>query len=476
MMIFKNRKDTLLKIVFIAGLVFAVLSALESRVDWIASFCSFWGNGCRETGQFSVFHLPVALWGVGYYILLVFASFFASRALFFLVMAGAGVELSLVLMMIEMKWACVLCLVNLLVMALAVFFLFDHRRLWQALAISAFCFVVSDHLLVHDGTHGRRPVLRAPAPSVIAQVGDELIRESEVNEPLSGRIYKLERQIYELRNERLNALIENRLIELDAKEKGLSPEVHFYRVSGGDVTVSEDEVERYINQVPGLATSWKGSPQELRSDVRKYLRDKKIREKIDRYTQPLKDRYGVRIYLEPPALPMTSVKEGGSPTLGPVDAPVTVFEYSDYQCPSCRKAHEVSIQIRERFKGRIRWVFKDYPLERHRESRLMAQAARCAGEQERFWEYQDLLYTGSSRPDSETLVGFARQLELDEAAFSQCLDDGKYQAIIEKEKAAARDSGVSSTPTFIINGRLSPGYMSFDRMAALIEQELEKFD
>jgi protein-disulfide isomerase len=206
------------------------------------------------------------------------------------------------------------------------------------------------------------------------------------------------------------------------------------------------------------------------------LRDKKIREKIDRYTQPLKDRYGVRIYLEPPALPMTSVKEGGSPTLGPVDAPVTVFEYSDYQCPSCRKAHEVSIQIRERFKGRIRWVFKDYPLERHRESRLMAQAARCAGEQERFWEYQDLLYTGSSRPDSETLVGFARQLELDEAAFSQCLDDGKYQAIIEKEKAAARDSGVSSTPTFIINGRLSPGYMSFDRMAALIEQELEKFD
>ncbi|GAB6094856.1 hypothetical protein JCM14469_11080 [Desulfatiferula olefinivorans] len=466
----------LLKIVFVAGLVFAGLSALESRVDWIASFCSLWGNGCRETGQVTAFGLPVALWGVIYYLLLTVASFFASRSLFIPVMAGAGVELSLVLMMIEMKWACVLCMINLLIMALAIFLLFENRRLWQALAVSALFFVISDHLLVHDNEPGQPRVLRAPSPSVIAKVGDELIRESDVNEPLSSRIYKLERQIYDLRKERLDYLIERRLIELDALEKGLSPEVHLFRVSGGDVEVAEDEIDRYIDQVPGLATSWKGSTEDLRREVSKYLHDTQARERIERYTKPLKDRYGVRIFLEPPALPVTSVKEGASPAIGPVDAPVTVFEYSDYQCPSCRKAHEVSVRIRDRFKGRIRWVFKDYPLDRHRESRLMAQAARCAGEQGHFWDYQDLLYAGPAHPDHEALLGFARQLELEPLVFSQCLEAGKYSAVIEKEKQAARDSGVSSTPTFIINGRLSPGYMTFERMAGLIEQELRKFE
>lgn len=475
-MVFKEKQDVFLRILFTAGLVFAVLSALESRVDWIASFCSFWGSGCRETGEISVFNLSVALWGVIYYLLLIAASFFAPRYLFYLVMAGAGVELSLVSLMIEMKWACLLCMVNLLVVVLSVFVLFDSRRIWQVLALTALCFVVSDHLLVHDFKPRRPGKSRAPAPSVLAQVGDEVIREFEVNEPLSSRIYKLERQIYELRKERLDYLIKARLIELEAREKGLSPEVHTYRVFNGDTHVSDAEIEQYIQQVPGLLENWKGSPQDMRNSVREYLSDLKTKQQIDQYTGPLREKYGVQVYLDPPALPLTSAKEGSSPALGPVDAPVTIFEYSDYQCPSCRKAHEVSVLIRDRFKGKIRWVFKDYPLGRHPESRLMAQAARCAGEQERFWDYQHLLYTGSKTPDLEQLKQYARQLGLDMERFSGSLESGKYLAIIENEKQAAREAGVSSTPTFIINGRLSPGYMSVERMAGLIEQELDTLD
>lgn len=473
-MISRKAQDRFLKILFIAGLVFAILSALESRIDWIASFCSFWGDGCRETGKTSLFHMPVPIWGIAYYILLVVTSFVAPRWLFYIVMAGAGVEIALVSLMIEMKWVCLFCIANLLVVIFSVFFLFDHKRIWQALALSALCFVVSDHLLIHDAMVTFPAKVRAPSPSVVAQVGDEMIRESEMNESLSSRIYKLEKQIYDLKKERLDFLIDTRLIALDAKEKGLSPEVHIYQVFNDDTEILDADVDMYIRETPGLSSNWKGTEQELKSRVKQYLKDKKTREKVDRYTAPLREKYTVRVFMEPPALPVTSVSEGSSPAIGPVDAPVTIFEYSDYQCPSCRKAHGISVKIRNAFKGKIRWVFKDYPLSRHKEAGLMAQAARCAGEQGKFWEYQDLLYASEAHPNIETLKGFAAQLGLDVERFSRSLESGKFESMIEKEKLEARETGVSSTPTFVINGRLSPGFMSYEKMAGLIKNELEK--
>ena len=473
-MISREAQDRFLKIIFIAGLGCAVLSALESQVDWIASFCSFWGEGCRETGKISLFHLPVPIWGIIYYLILVVSSFIAPRFLFYIVMAGVGVELTLVSMMLEMKWACLFCLANLLLVILSVALLFDHKRIWQALALSALCFMVSDHMLTTDSMKSIQEKVRAPELSVLAQVGDDMIRESEVTEPLSSRIYKLQRQIYELKKERLDFLIDRRLINLEAAEKGLSPEVHTYKVFNDDTQVSEEEVEQYIQASPGILESWKGPEQELKKRLRQYLQDQKTKNKIAEYTKPLKQKYTVRIFLEPPSLPATSVKVGASPSLGPEDAAVVVFEYSDYQCPSCRNAHGVSVKIRDRFKGKIRWVFKDYPLERHREARLMAQAARCAGEQGKFWEYQDLLYSSQDHPDVEVLKGFAKQLNLDVERFTRSLESGKFDAIIEKEKQSAKEAGVSSTPTFVINGRLSPGFMSFEKMSELIERELEK--
>lgn len=473
-MVSGEAKDKFLKILFVAGLGFAVLSALEGRIDWLASLCTFWGDGCRETAAVTMFHLPIPIWGVVYYIALIVVAFVAKDWLFFTVMAGAGVELTLVSMMIEMKWICLFCIINLAVVILSVILLYENKRIWQALAISVICFMASDHLLSQDSLGLPAPKPKAPGPHVIAKVGDELIHEQELNEALSSRIYKLEKQIYDLKKERLDFLIDSRLIALDAKNKGLSPEVYTYKVFNEVSVVSDEDVEQYIQGNPGIETNWKGKEAELRKRVRQYLQDIKTREKIDKITKPLITKYSVEIYLETPQLPLTSINQGSSPAIGPEDAPVVVYEFSDYQCPSCRKAHKIAQKIRKKFTGKIRWIFKDYPLDRHEDAWPMAQAAWCANEQGKFWEYQDYLYDFDGHPDTETFKRFARKLDLDEDRFGQCFESGKYKAMIEREKLEGKEAGVSSTPTFVINGRLSPGYISYEKMVDWINQELAK--
>lgn len=467
-------KDRLLRVLFVAGLGFAVLSALESRIEWLASFCSLWGDGCSETASVSLFHLPIPIWGMVYYVVLIIFTFVASEWLFFIVMAGAGIELTLISMMIEMKWVCVFCLLNLVVVILSVIFLYENRRIWQALAISVICFMASDHLLTQEslGLPSVRP--KAPEPSVVARVGDELIHEQELNEALSSQIYKLERQIYELKMDRLEYLIDSKLIALDAKEKGLSPEVYTFKVFNEAAEVTDQDVDQYIQGNPGIETNWKGREDELRKRVKDYLKSIKAKENIDKVTAPLKDKFPVEIFLEQPALPVTSISQGSSPAIGPEEASVVVYEFSDYQCPSCRKMHQVSLKIRKKYKGKIKWIFKDYPLDRHKDAWPMAQAAWCAKEQDKFWEYQEFLYAVEGNPDLETYKGFAKKLNLDVDQFGQCFESGKYKAMIEREKLEGKEAGVSSTPSFVINGRLSPGFISFEKMSDWINQELAK--
>jgi protein-disulfide isomerase len=159
-------------------------------------------------------------------------------------------------------------------------------------------------------------------------------------------------------------------------------------------------------------------------------------------------------------------------TKGPAAAPVTVFEWSDYECPFCQRAQDVLQRLQGEFPDTVRFVFKDFPLRSHPNALPAALAARCAGAQGRYWEYHDLLFVGQPDLARDHLLGYARRLGLDASAFTECLDSGRYRDAVLAEQREGREAGVRATPTFFINQRKIEGALPLEEFRDAIKQAL----
>jgi len=167
--------------------------------------------------------------------------------------------------------------------------------------------------------------------------------------------------------------------------------------------------------------------------------------------------------------------------LGDQNAPVTIVEYGDFQCPFCAKFFsETESALREKYikTGKVKFIYRDFAF-LGQESLWAANAARCAGEQEKFWQYHDYLY-GNQRGENQgafskdNLKSFAAALGLDKEKFGACLDAEKYTDLIQKETKAGGEAGVQGTPASFINGTLYPGALPAITFTQIIDNELNK--
>ncbi len=172
------------------------------------------------------------------------------------------------------------------------------------------------------------------------------------------------------------------------------------------------------------------------------------------------------------------------PYLGKPDAPVTFVEFSDFQCPFCRRFYRESLsQLKEKYikTGKVKFVYRDFPISSiHEMAEAYAQAGECANAQGKFWPMHDKIFDEQERRGSGTISGitvsdvkrWAREIGLDGTAFDQCLDSGKYAAEVAKDYQDGQALGVSGTPTVFINGRLVVGALPYAQFEVLIEQAL----
>jgi protein-disulfide isomerase len=130
-------------------------------------------------------------------------------------------------------------------------------------------------------------------------------------------------------------------------------------------------------------------------------------------------------------------------------------------------------KIRDAYGDRIRWIYKDFPLEMHKGAKKAAMAAHCAEEQGRFWEYQDMVYNSEEEPDADLLKKYASSLGLDGEQFQQCLNNGRYVPQIKEDIQTGKEVGICATPTFIINGKMLTGSLSFEEFKEEIDNQLE---
>jgi protein-disulfide isomerase len=158
------------------------------------------------------------------------------------------------------------------------------------------------------------------------------------------------------------------------------------------------------------------------------------------------------------------------PALGPANAPITIVEFSDYNCLHCKNFHTGTLQaLMDTYPDQIRYVYRDFPISG---SSRAAQASECADEQGAFWDYHDLLYTGRKELNRETLLGYAEELGLDADALTICLNEERYEHEVETDARYARSIGIKGVPTFFINGIPLFGDQPLENFIRVIEFEL----
>jgi len=166
--------------------------------------------------------------------------------------------------------------------------------------------------------------------------------------------------------------------------------------------------------------------------------------------------------------------EADDPVLGAADAPITIVEFADFECPYCqRHALETHPRLLAAYGDQIRFVYRDFPLSSiHPDAFPAALAAQCALEQNAFWEYHDLLFSGRLGLGRGSYLGYAGELGLDVDEFTVCFDEERYSEAVQTDYNFAVELGISSTPTFFINGIALVGAQPYSVFEQIIDYEL----
>ena len=312
---------------------------------------------------------------------------------------------------------------------------------------------------------------QAGMPAPLAEVEGEAITAEDLERALGAKLRKLEEQIYDLKRSQLDTLIADRLLAQEAAKRGTSVAALLdAEVTAKVGLVTEQEVEKFYR---ANKARLRGEEAAVREQIRTHLQQQTLAAQSARFVETLRSQAKIVDRLQAPPVVRVEVPIDGAPVRGLATAPVTLVEFSDFHCPFCKQVQSTLKQLLERYPGKVKLVYRDFPIDSlHPEARRAAEAARCAQDQGKFWEYHDLLFAGPPRAAPEDLERYAGQVGLDLAAFGRCLSGGVHRAAVQRDLDEGARLGVAGTPGFFINGRPLSGAQPFEVFVRVIEEEL----
>jgi protein-disulfide isomerase len=309
-----------------------------------------------------------------------------------------------------------------------------------------------------------------PPAGTVATVNGETISAKDLSEASGEPLAKLEQQVYQFKQEKLQEMIDDRLLAREARRRNVSLQsLMDTEITAKAAPVTAEDIHRIyeLNK-----TQLQRPESEVADQLRSLLLEQNVATRRHEFAKSLQADSKVSIFLEPPP-PFRAAVGVDGPSRGPADAQVTIVEFEDFQCPFCKKAHDTLQQVLDLYKDKVRVVHRDFPLQPLHPAAMKAhEAGRCAQEQGKFWEYRDLLYKNAPAADPEQLTTYATQLGLDSADFKKCVDSGKFKAIVQKDEAEGERLGLTGTPAFFINGRPLAGAQPESDFARIIDEEL----
>ena len=306
-----------------------------------------------------------------------------------------------------------------------------------------------------------------PPGNPVAIVAGQPISEQELLDALGPQLMQLRTQEYEAKSKVLESVIRHRIVEIEARKRNMSPEKLIEREVDSKVTDPTDgEIEAYF-----IGQNRAGARlEDVKDQYRNSLKQFKLVKARQAFADSLRAKMEVAVLLRPPSIdvPFDAARVKGDP-----QAPVTIVEFSDYQCPYCKKTESVLSGLLDKYNGRVKLAYMDFPLrEIHPHAELAAEASRCAGEQGKFWEFHDSLFADAAKLDDPDLIARARTLGLQEEPFRACLDSGKFKASVDADREAGIKAGVDGTPGFFINGVFLSGAQSQAEFEKIIDTQL----
>ena len=311
---------------------------------------------------------------------------------------------------------------------------------------------------------------------VVATVGDRTIRMRELEEHWKGRdaasYTRMRQEMYEANQSVLNDLIGDYLFQNEAKKRNVTVEqLLAQELPKRAQPAAEEQIKELYEQSRERAQG--ASLEDLRPAIVAYLERQAPAAARRRYIQELrKGAPDVTVRLEPPRLAVVVAPD--DPVSGPASTRVEIVEFSDFQCPFCKRVMPVLKQVMAKYPTQVKLVWKDFPLPIHPDAKPAAEAAQCARDQGRFWEYHDKLFDNQDEMTAANLKQWAGQLGMDAAKFGACIDNATHRPRVQSDMDEGGRDGVSSTPTVFINGRALVGSLPIEAYEEVIQEELAR--
>jgi len=304
------------------------------------------------------------------------------------------------------------------------------------------------------------------ADQPVATVAGHPITRAELDKSVKAKLVEIDNERYEALRDGLDELVTAELYKLEAKARNTTPEKLQQELTAKIPEPTDAEVQKvYDDNKQALKDA---TLESVKPRIVEYIKQQKAAQAEQDFLDGLRKKYPTVINLQPPKI---DVGTGGRPERGPKTAAVTIIEFSDYECPFCKKAEESVQQVLKTYGDKVRFIYRDFPLDIHADARPAAEAAHCANAQNKFWEYHDKLIT-SQDLSADKLKTLADEVKLDRAKFDECVAKQQFKADIDKDISDGADVGVTGTPAFFINGRMLSGAEPFEKFKEIIDEEL----
>lgn len=312
----------------------------------------------------------------------------------------------------------------------------------------------------------------APAKNTqtLATIGGQPITEDDLAPYVQGQLRPLREQEFQIKRKALDNLINQKLLEAEAKKKGVATTDRLLEQEVDSKIVEPTEAE--LSAIYAVQKDQLGNRpfQEVKTQLSQNLKKARIQQARQDYYAHLREENKVAVLLGPPRVDVSfdPTRVRGNPK-----AKVMIVEFSDFQCPYCSGVQATLKSLLAKHQDTVALTFRDMPIAQiHPLAPQAAEAARCAGEQGKFWEYHDLLFGDQGRLAQAGLMDKARTLKLDEKQFESCLTSEKYKAQIEQDSKDGMRAGVTGTPGFFINGMFLNGNQPESTFESMIQEQL----
>lgn len=302
------------------------------------------------------------------------------------------------------------------------------------------------------------------ADEVIADVNGKKFTRADLEKAQGNKLLQARYKYFLEESKAVDEFVENKLLEMEAAKQKITVDQLLEKEVNSKVATPSEELLRMYYEELGAKESY----EAVRDKIIDYIRQKRIAKLKAAYIQQLKTQGTAVVLLAPPS---AEFPLAGSPRLGPENAPVRLVEFADYECPYCLKVQPSVVKLKQEFGDKVAFYFKDMPLPMHGKAKKAAEAARCAEDQGKFWEYHNALFNGAQL-DEPQLKQRAKELNLDAAKFEKCLDSSAMASVVQKDLTEAQGLGLTGTPSFFINGHFFSGAVDYENLREMVLQQL----